>query len=193
MTDVNWFSERHRWDAQHSSVLRLLHYPALERMAGGEDIRAGAHSDYGSITLLFRLPGQPGLEILTKNGEWVEVPVDPSESDKDGDVSLDGKDSRHKGSTPILVNIGDVLSYWTSGVLKSTVHRVVFPMDAPSAERYSIAYFCQPDDEAELSQIPSPVVQRAASSSVNGVEKIDGVRTAKDHLNARLAATYNIS
>ena len=148
-----------------------------------EDIRAGAHSDYGSITLLFRLPSQPGLEILTPEGEWATVPVDPEPGSNSKDL-------------PILVNIGDLLSYWTNGLLKSTVHRVIFPKhdDGPSGEqdRYSIAYFCHPEDAAELVEIPSNVVMARQGES-NGVRNgAAKVLTARDHLNDRLAATYGI-
>lgn len=86
-----------------------------------------------SQKVLFRLPSQPGLEILTPSGKWVPVPVDP----------VPGSSK----SLPILVNVGDLLSFWTNGLLKSTVHRVVFPTaseDQPeSTERLSIAFFCR--------------------------------------------------
>lgn len=74
-------------------------------------VRAGAHSDYGSITLLFQRPGQPGLEILPPSSQtngprntsndapWTPVPVTPPGTENDL-------------SPPILVNIGDLLSYW---------------------------------------------------------------------------------
>ena len=58
------------------------------------DIRAGAHSDYGSLTLLFQRASQPGLEILTESG-WSPAPVQPSGTEEDA-------------FPPILVNIGDV-------------------------------------------------------------------------------------
>ncbi|KAJ9637907.1 hypothetical protein H2199_007402 [Coniosporium tulheliwenetii] len=112
----HWFSDRHnRSKGPSGSVLRLLYYPAINDNSYNPslDIRAGAHSDYGSITLLFQLPSQPGLEILTPNNTWAPVPVNPL----------------NQTVPPILVNIGDLLSYWTNGLLKSTVHRVIFPKD----------------------------------------------------------------
>lgn len=78
----------------------MLYYPATET-ADGTDLRAGAHSDFGSLTLLFQLPGQPGLEIKTPEGYWASVPVDPSSSA--------GQDGETKKALPILVNIGDLL------------------------------------------------------------------------------------
>jgi isopenicillin N synthase-like dioxygenase len=81
----------------------MLYYPAVTPQEGDNqedraaDLRAGAHSDFGSMTLLFQLPGQPGLEIKTPEGEWASVPVDPSGSGDDA------------ASLPILLNIGDLL------------------------------------------------------------------------------------
>ncbi|KAJ5272336.1 oxidoreductase [Penicillium angulare] len=181
--------------------LRLLYYP--EDVTGycpGKDIRAGAHSDYGSVTLLFQLPGQPGLEILTPDERWAPVPIYPRGVE------------RNFPFPPILVNIGDMLSYWTDGLLKSTVHRVVFPNAdgenqlerSESRDRYSIAFFCQPVESTELGPIPSDLVtsyrQRKAenasiaigygggSSALNTSQRT--IITAKEHLQARLNATY---
>lgn len=186
LPDSSWFSSRHDQSIGASgSVLRLLYYPAPPADSAASrdetDIRAGAHSDYGSVTLLFQLPGQPGLEILTPDGQWAAVPPDPNNTGRD--------------SLPILVNIGDLLSYWTNGLLKSTVHRVIFPkdVDGQAADRYSMAYFCHPLDEAELVPVPSEVVRRYKEENGNGLG-VDGagVLTARDHLNQRLAATYGV-
>lgn len=90
----------------------MLYYPAVESTdedeedgGDGGDLRAGAHSDFGSLTLLFQLPGQPGLEILTPGGEWAGVPVDPRGV---GDEGEEGQ-GRGQRALPILVNIGDLL------------------------------------------------------------------------------------
>lgn len=189
MLDEGWFTERHHCDATNTSVLRLLYYPSNKGSPGGEEVvRAGAHTDYGSLTLLFRLPGQPGLEILTESGMWVPVPVDPSTNDAQQNGSHQAASSNAE-RVPILVNIGDVLSYWTNGLLKSTKHRVVLP-EGGGEDRYSMAYFYQPDDDAELVEVPSPVVKQAAN--VFGVKRIPGIKTSKDHLDMKLKATYGI-
>lgn len=164
----------------------MLYYPKTESAnENAQSIRAGAHSDYGSVTLLFRLPGQPGLELLTDNG-WVTVPVNPSPSTLD--------------SPPILVNIGDLLSFWTNGMLKSTVHRVTF---SGGEERYSMAYFCHPLDEAKLDAVPSRVIEDfgdKGSEELKSQRKRLGltedgsieILTAKQHLDRRLKVTYGI-
>ncbi|KAF7195404.1 hypothetical protein HII31_03296 [Pseudocercospora fuligena] len=174
--ESDWFTSRHDpTKGSLGSIFRYLYYPARTTSYDDEvDIRAGAHSDYGSITCLFQLPGQPGLEIKSPSGEWAPVPVDPL-----------GKG----GPLPILVNIGDLLEDWTGGLLKSTVHRVVFPKE-DAGDRYSIAYFCHPLDEALLEPVPSKVVREFEEK--NGTRSGKEGFTARDHLMERLAATYKI-
>ncbi|KXT05342.1 hypothetical protein AC578_10949 [Pseudocercospora eumusae] len=174
--ESDWFTSRHDPSkGSLGSIFRYLYYPAVSSSNDDVDIRAGAHSDYGSITCLFQLPGQPGLEIKTPSGEWAPVPVDPL-----------GKG----GPLPILVNIGDLLEDWTGGLLKSTVHRVVFPKE-DAGDRYSIAYFCHPLDEALLEPVPSRVIKEFAEKTGRNYDGKVGI-TARDHLMERLAATYKI-
>lgn len=100
----DWFISRHDQSKGPSgTVFRSLYYPLVESFEEGVDIRAGAHSDYGSITLLFQQPGQPGLEIKTPSGSWAAVPVDPRDDGAEGDDAPNGR------PLPILVNIGDLL------------------------------------------------------------------------------------
>lgn len=151
------------------SILRLLYYPTVPDDYGSDpsDMRAGAHSDYGSITLLFQRPGQPGLEILmpkSAGGGWRKVPVIEN---------------------AVCVNIGDLLSYWTGGLLKSTVHRVVG--EKGGKERFSVAYFCHPVNTTKLEAIPSEMVRQQGDRGANEGGK---VLTAAEHLEGRLAATY---
>ncbi|KAF6222139.1 hypothetical protein HO133_001225 [Letharia lupina] len=173
----DWFSSRHDPSQGSSgSVLRLLHYPAVEMDKSLDttvDIRAGAHSDYGSLTLLFQRASQPGLEILTRSSFWSPVPIQPSGTEDDS-------------YPPILVNIGDLMHFWTNGLLKSTVHRVVFP-EGESEDRYSIAYFCHPSDHIEIEAVPSDMIRdRETEKRQQGVKTV----TAEGYLKKRLAETY---
>lgn len=79
----------------------------------------------------------------------------------------------------------------TCGLLKSTVHRVIFPKDG-HGDRYSMAYFCHPLDEAALEPVPSQVVLDHAARTGRSGAKDGKVMTAKDHLRERLAATYKV-
>ena len=184
----DWFTSRH--GPGSSSVFRFLWYPYVEDVEDGVDIRAGAHSDYGSITLLFQLPGQPGLEIKTPDGNWAPVPVDPREEHSGATNGTANGDGRK--NLPILVNFGDLLEDWTGGLLKSTVHRVIFPKGVNSEDRYSIAYFCHPVDDAELVPVPSELVREHAAKTGKDSSRNGKVLTAKDHLMERLAATYTV-
>jgi len=102
-----------------NSVLRLLHYPPQSEPTG-EHIRAGAHEDINTITLLLGAE-EAGLELLTKDGRWIPVSPKPGE---------------------LVINIGDMLQRLTNGRLRSTSHRVVNPTpDRASNARYSMPFF----------------------------------------------------
>ncbi|KAJ6438428.1 oxidoreductase, 2OG-Fe(II) oxygenase family [Purpureocillium lavendulum] len=188
----DFFSSAHfTTPAGSGTILRFLRYPPAEATptAGADDVRAGAHSDYGSITLLFRLPGQAGLEVLRRDNVWAPVPVSPPGTAADP-------------APPVLVNIGDLLSYWTNGLFRSTVHRVVFPADgaagavegeSSAGPRYSIAFFCHPVGTTRLEPVPSQKVKdyvpagEAASANPYAERK---VMTADEHLFMRLKESY---
>lgn len=187
----DWFTSRHDPRGPSGCTFRYLFYPPLKDSAmstfrHGVDVRAGAHSDYGSVTLLFQRDGQSGLEIQTPTGDWAPVPVRPA-----------GSATNQGIFPPILVNFGDLLSYWTCGLLKSTVHRVVFPEEEQTenwlpSPRYSMAYFCHPVNDSKLVSVPSELVERhrreTGSSGPQG--NGDVPLTAREHLAERLAATY---
>lgn len=184
--EPGFFSSRHIQPS--GCIVRLLHYPAIPEDVDYQpevDVRAGAHSDYGSVTLLFQRPSQPGLEIRTPEDTWAPVPVIPQGY------------TTSKTFPPILVNIGDCLSYWTNGLLKSTVHQVIFPKEARRGgeDRYSIAYFSHPGNDTELVPVPSQLVAEHVLDDTSAVGYGGGATskramTAQEHLNNRLEATY---
>ncbi|KAH7067401.1 hypothetical protein BKA63DRAFT_117560 [Paraphoma chrysanthemicola] len=197
--DPNYFADRHDQSRGPSgTIFRMLYYPATESNgANGEEsvsVRAGAHSDYGSITLLFRLPGQAGLELLTQDNTWIPVPVDPSNPSNNTSSTI-----TTSSTPPILVNIGDLLCFWTAGLLRSTIHRVTF---SGGQERYSMAYFCHPVDDARLEAVDSEVIREFGDKGRDvmegqrkrlGLGEDEGVViTAKEHLERRLRVTYGI-
>lgn len=136
------------------------------------------------MTLLFQKPSQPGLEVRTPENTWAPVAVIP--------------EGYHSTTfPPILVNIADLMSYWTNGLLKSTVHRVIFPKDAKKGgeDRYSIVYFCHPGHDVELVPVPSDIVKQHTLKGDENVGYGGGATnkraiTAKEHLLKRLDATY---
>ena len=114
-----------------SSIVRwrrcgCLHYPAT----AAEAIGAGEHTDYGNITLL-ATDDVGGLEVRTRSGDWIAAPP------------IAGA---------FVVNIGDCLMRWTNDVYVSTPHRVV---NRSGRERYSIAFFFDPNPDALVEAIPS--------------------------------------
>jgi isopenicillin N synthase-like dioxygenase len=194
----DFFTAAHSPDKPSGSILRFLYYPPPSATPSAQeaDVRAGAHSDYGSVTLLFRLKGQAGLEILTPANTWAPVPVCPPGTEDDP-------------SPPILVNIGDLLSYWTNGLLRSTVHRVAFASsgtgdnahaagltkgESTADPRYSIVYFCHPADDTPLTAVPSERVHNfqggLATTNAGNPYAERKVLTATEHLQMRLQATY---
>lgn len=121
------------------ALLRLLHYDGRISSDPEKGIYAcGAHSDYGMITLLLT-DDKPGLQILTKNEKWIDVPPIPD---------------------CFVVNLGDMLERWTNGLYKSTKHRVLTvptpaDADASTCDRYSIPFFYDPSFDTLVECIPT--------------------------------------
>ena len=113
------------------SALRALHYPATKNKIFEKQQRAGAHTDYGSLTILLPQADTSGLQIMKKNS-WIDVPA-------------------IKGC--FVINIGDLMELWTAGRWVSTLHRVVAKPD--QSARKSLAYFHQPDWESVIKPINS--------------------------------------
>ncbi|WP_066383945.1 MULTISPECIES: isopenicillin N synthase family oxygenase [unclassified Anabaena] len=154
---ADFFTTRHN---QHHHTLRLLHYPPLQTSPQAGQVRAGEHSDYGSITLLFQ-DNIGGLEVQTTQGEWIAAPVIPG---------------------TVLVNTGDLMQRWTNHVFCSTKHRVMIPNDERIKQsRYSLAFFCHPNDDTEITCLETCTKQQPA---------IYPPILAGEYLLSRLQATY---
>ena len=117
----------------HASALRALDYPALESAPGPGQLRAGAHSDYGSLTVLLAEPGSRGLEILHPEGYWQAVPIEEG---------------------AFIVNIGDLMARWSNDRWVSTLHRCT--CEGSEKRRRSIAFFHLPNWDAEIRCIGEP-------------------------------------
>ncbi|MCB1494984.1 MAG: isopenicillin N synthase family oxygenase [Bauldia sp.] len=116
---------------QPMATLRLLHYPTQPVSAAEGQIGAGAHTDYGDVTLLLT-DDVGGLEVRTRRGEWITVPPRPG---------------------TFVCNIGDCLMRWTNDLYVSTPHRVVNRGD----DRYSVAFFLDPNPDATIACLPTCV------------------------------------
>ena len=135
--DADFFTRAHDPSVPaYQSTLRMLHYfavdPALKDELGLW--RAGAHTDFDCLTLLFQRAGQGGLQVLPgkemEGQQW--TPVDPVEG-------------------VITCNIGDMLTRWSDDQLPSNFHRVRNPLPHEyQGARYSLAFFCQANEDAVI-------------------------------------------
>lgn len=108
------------------AALRLLHYPP--GTGAPDEIGAGAHTDYGAITLLMT-DGEGGLQVQPRGGGWIDVP------------HIEGA---------YVVNIGDCLMRWTNDIYKSTPHRVL----PPKRQRRSVAFFVEAHPDTIIAALP---------------------------------------
>jgi isopenicillin N synthase-like dioxygenase len=116
---------------RHASALRMINYPELDASSGAGvgQLRAGPHTDYGTITVLLADPVFGGLQVQSLTGEWVGV-----------DAPAGG----------FVVNLGDAMARWTNDRWRSTMHRVV-----PAAgRRQSIAFFHNANWDAVIKCLP---------------------------------------
>lgn len=120
---------------RHISMFRALSYPhQSERPLPGQ-LRASAHSDYGSLTIVRPDDAPGGLQVFNKAGQWVDVPQVPG---------------------GLVVNIGDLMMQWTNDAWVSTLHRVVNPPQdiGRDTRRMSLVFFHQPNYDAMIECLP---------------------------------------
>lgn len=112
-------------------ALRYLHYPVVEGDLAEDQIGCGAHTDFGTITLLFQ-DDVGGLQIQGRDGVWRDAVYIPG---------------------TVIINTADLVATWTNDRYCSTPHRVK-PMTSDQ-DRYSIAYFVDPDTDTPVSAFGS--------------------------------------
>ena len=125
-------------------------------------LRAGAHSDYGSLTILKAEANPGGLQVYNKAGEWVDVPIVPD---------------------CFVVNIGDLMARWTNDRWVSTLHRVINPPreHALGSRRQSLVFFHNPNYDADISCLPTCIAA--------GEPPRYPATTSGEHLRSRFVAT----
>ncbi len=149
----NYFDE---YISEGNSIVRAIHYPPIT-VEPKSAIRAEQHEDINLITLLVGASAG-GLEILTRNNEWVAVTSLPDQ---------------------IVVNVGDMLQRLTNNQFKSTTHRVVNPPRALwHTSRFSIPFFLHPKSSMSLACLPECIDEKHPKQ----YEDI----TAGDYLDERL-------
>jgi isopenicillin N synthase-like dioxygenase len=132
---LNFFADKIN---NHFAAFHALHYGAQTQAPKPGQLRAGAHSDFGSLTILMPpAEGGTGLEVQSPDGHF--LPVDPPPG-------------------AYVVNIGDLMQQWTNGRWVSTVHRVVNPAgEGWRTRRMSLGFFCHPNYDAVVEALPNTV------------------------------------
>jgi len=135
--DENFFDDK---IDRHTSVLRVINYPAQVTDPIPGQLRAGEHSDYGTFTILRHerehRPG--GLQVRNRAGNWIDVRGVPNS---------------------FVVNLGDTMARWTNDRWVSTMHRVVNPprLSDEDSRRLSLVFFHQTNYDTVVECIPSCV------------------------------------
>ncbi|XP_014667696.1 PREDICTED: UPF0676 protein C1494.01-like [Priapulus caudatus] len=160
LEDLTFFEKNHQYIGcgPNQTTLRTLYYPPIKNAEEvmPNQVRCGEHSDYGTITLLWQ-DDCGGLEVMNRHGNYVAA-----EPMKDA----------------VLVNIADLLQFWTSDELISAKHRVMIPAAELRQRRIrqSLAFFVHPDDDTLVTPL-------------NGSIKHEPI-TALQHLLNRFSETY---
>jgi isopenicillin N synthase-like dioxygenase len=128
--DEDWFAPRFDMPV---GTLRLIKYPPQPHNAAANQIGAGAHTDWGGITILAQ-DSVGGLEVRTAAGDWIEAPPLPG---------------------TFVINLGDLMSRWTNGIYSSNMHRV--NNNRSGRDRYSVPFFYGPRPDAVIEPIASCV------------------------------------
>jgi isopenicillin N synthase-like dioxygenase len=120
----------------HITNFSVIHYPEQPKPPLPGQLRAGAHTDYGSLTIVKPDNAPGGLQVMTKEGTWMDVP------------------NLEHG---FVVNLGDLMAEWTNDRWVSTLHRVVNPPrgNALGSRRLSMTFFHQPNYDAVIECLPT--------------------------------------
>jgi isopenicillin N synthase-like dioxygenase len=147
-------------------VLRFVNYPDQPTPPREGQMRYGAHHDYGGLTILRQDEAPGGLQIADLDGTWHDATPVP-------------------GS--FVINVGDLMSRWTNGRWRSTLHRVINPPRelTGSTQRLSMVAFTGPNENAEVICLPTCVDAEhpAAFAPVR----------AGDYVKAKLAASMDLT
>jgi isopenicillin N synthase-like dioxygenase len=125
---AGYFAAYYDWPG---TTLRLLRYPPHPKAALANQLGAGAHTDWGGITLLAQ-DELGGLEVRNVEDEWVQAAPVPG---------------------TFVVNLGDLMQRWTNGLYRSNMHRV--RNNSSTRDRYSIPFFYSPRPDSRIECLPT--------------------------------------
>ena len=120
---------------RHFSIMSCHYYPVLEKPPLPGQLRTGAHTDYGAMTILAATDAEGGLEARMPDGSWAGVRPKRGE---------------------FVVNLGDMMARWTNERWASTLHRVVNPpLGMAQSRRLSIGMFVHPNYDQRIECVPT--------------------------------------
>ena len=121
---------------KHMSVMAVTNYPDQESEPTENQLRCGAHTDYGALTIVKSEDKPGGLEVMGKDGRWLAVPMVPG---------------------TFIINLGDLMARWSNDRWVSNLHRVANPPrdKAVGSRRQSLIYFFHPNYDAEIECLPT--------------------------------------
>ncbi|WP_278374453.1 isopenicillin N synthase family dioxygenase [Sphingobium xenophagum] len=129
----DWFADK---IDKHITNMVISNYPDQPEELEAGQLRAGAHTDYGGLTILKTEDKPGGLQVQTSDGRWEPVPIVPG---------------------AFIINLGDLMAQWTNDEWVSTMHRVINPPrdQAIGSRRQSLVFFHQPNYDAVIECIPT--------------------------------------
>lgn len=155
----------HTFDNQ-KAALRLLRYPPMPASPKANQLGAGAHTDWGWITVLAQ-DSVGGLEVETASGNWIRVDPIPG---------------------AFIINLGDLVTQWTNGEYHSSLHRVM--NNHSGRDRYSIVLFYNHRYETVVECLPTcvkPGETPKYPAFVSGDQRRDKYLESRRHLEAKSA------
>jgi isopenicillin N synthase-like dioxygenase len=147
---------------RHFSIMSCHHYPVLTCPPLPGQLRTGAHTDYGAMTILAATDAEGGLEVRLPDGSWAGVTPRAGE---------------------FVVNLGDMMARWTNERWASTLHRVANPpLDRAQSRRLSIGMFVHPSYDQRIECAPTCLAP--------GEEPRYPVITAGEHIKRKIERSH---
>ncbi|EDU41318.1 PcbC Isopenicillin N synthase [Pyrenophora tritici-repentis] len=139
----------HRLRARSGDQIRFVRAPPQEVSVKG--VALGEHTDFGSVTVLFNQLGGLQVRLPASIAPNLPLSTEPPPTEVERRLCEDGWAYVRPLAGHCIVNLGDALVKFSNGGFRSNVHRVVAPPGEQGAvERYSLVYFCRPEDEVLL-------------------------------------------
>jgi isopenicillin N synthase-like dioxygenase len=148
---ANWFADK---IDKHITNMVVSNYPDQPEALEDGQLRAGAHTDYGGLTILKTEDKPGGLEVQTADGRWEPVPIVPG---------------------AFIINLGDLMAQWTNDEWVSTMHRVVNPPRdlGVGSRRQSLVFFHQPNYDAVIECIPTCAKEAPKYGKTTSIEHLE--------------------